>query len=50
MTVQNEYDKETFFEEYAKMPRSRDGLRAAGEWHRQKPLRSEEHTSELQSH
>ena len=38
MTVQNEYDKETFFEEYAKMPRSRDGLRAAGEWHRLKPL------------
>lgn len=34
----NEYDNEKFFEEYARMPRSRDGLRAAGEWHQLKPL------------
>lgn len=33
-----EYDKEVFFAEYAKMPRSRDGLAAAGEWHQLKPL------------
>lgn len=37
-TVRNEYDNEGFFEEYAKMSRSRDGLRAAGEWHQLKPL------------
>lgn len=34
----NEYDNEKFFEEYAKMPRSRDGLGSAGEWHQLKPL------------
>ena len=27
-----------FFDEYAKMPRSREGLSAAGEWHQLKPL------------
>lgn len=32
------YDNEKFFEEYAKMPRSRDGLSSAGEWHQLKPL------------
>lgn len=36
--MKNEYDNERFFEEYAKMPRSREGLRAAGEWHQLKPL------------
>lgn len=36
--MSNEYDKERFFAEYAKMPRSRDGLRSAGEWHQLKPL------------
>lgn len=36
--MNNEYDNERFFEEYAKMPRSRDGLSAAGEWHQLKPL------------
>lgn len=36
--MKNEYDNGHFFEEYAKMPRSRDGLRAAGEWHQLKPL------------
>lgn len=34
----NEYDNEHFFAEYAKMPRSKDGLAAAGEWHQLKPL------------
>ncbi len=32
------YDNETFFREYAKMPRSKDGLSVAGEWHQLKPL------------
>lgn len=36
--MNNEYDNETFFEEYAKMSRSRKGLSAAGEWHQLKPL------------
>ena len=31
--MHNEYDNPKFFEEYAKMSRSRDGLSAAGEWH-----------------
>ena len=34
----NEYDNETFFNEYAKMPRSQEGLSAAGEWRQLKPL------------
>ncbi len=36
--MNNEYDNERFFEEYAKMPRSREGLSAAGEWHQLKLL------------
>ncbi|MCI8447454.1 MAG: class I SAM-dependent methyltransferase [Eubacterium sp.] len=36
--MHNEYDNPKFFEEYAKMSRSRDGLSAAGEWHQLKPL------------
>ena len=36
--MHNEYDNEKFFQEYAKMPRSRDGLCSAGEWHQLKPL------------
>ena len=32
------YDNEKFFEEYAKMSRSKEGLKAAGEWHQLKPL------------
>lgn len=36
--MKNEYDNERFFEEYAKMSRSREGLGAAGEWHQLKPL------------
>lgn len=38
MTMNNEYDNPMFFEEYAKMSRSKDGLSAAGEWHQLKPL------------
>lgn len=36
--MSNEYDNETFFEEYAKMPRSKNGLSSAGEWRLLKPL------------
>lgn len=36
--MNNEYDNENFFQEYAKMSRSKDGLGAAGEWHQLKPL------------
>ncbi len=36
--MNNEYDNEQFFNEYAKMSRSRDGLSAAGEWHQLKCL------------
>ena len=36
--MNNEYDNKKFFEEYAKMPRSKNGLTAAGEWHQLKPL------------
>ena len=35
--MHNEYDNERFFMEYAKMARSRDGLRSAGEWRQLKP-------------
>jgi Methylase involved in ubiquinone/menaquinone biosynthesis len=30
---QNKYDDQTFFSAYERMPRSIDGLKAAGEWH-----------------
>lgn len=36
--MKNEYDNETFFNQYARMPRSIEGLSAAGEWHQLKPL------------
>lgn len=36
--MSNEYDNEKLFEEYEKMPRSKEGLSAAGEWHQLKPL------------
>lgn len=36
--MRNEYDNEAFFAEYAKMPRSKDGLSAAGEWSMLRPL------------
>ncbi len=36
--MNNEYENEKFFYEYAKMSRSKEGLSAAGEWHQLKPL------------
>lgn len=36
--MNNEYDNEKFFNQYAMMPRSKEGLSAAGEWHQLKPL------------
>lgn len=36
--INSEYDNEKFFEEYAKMSRSREGLSAAGEWHQLKQM------------
>lgn len=36
--MNNEFENEIFFEQYAQMPRSKDGLSAAGEWHQLKPL------------
>ncbi len=36
--MNNEYDNEKFFKEYAKMSRSTEGLTAAGEWRQLKPL------------
>lgn len=36
--MNNEYDNERFFDQYAQMPRSKEGLAAAGEWHQLKPL------------
>lgn len=35
---ENSYDKEEFFEEYSRFPRSVQGLSAAGEWHELKKL------------
>jgi len=36
--MENVYDDNTFFEAYAQMPRSRDGLESAGEWHQLQSL------------
>ncbi len=36
--MNNTYDNEHFFEQYAQMPRSREGLSAAGEWGRLRAL------------
>lgn len=36
--MRNEYDNEEFFRQYAEMPRSRNGLSSAGEWHQLKAL------------
>lgn len=36
--MQGIYDDNQFFAQYAEMPRSREGLAAAGEWHQLKPL------------
>ncbi len=35
---ENKYDDERFFAVYSRMPRSVEGLRAAGEWHELKKL------------
>ncbi len=36
--MNNKYDEQEFFDEYAKMSRSTHGLKAAGEWHQLEPL------------
>lgn len=36
--MDNLYDTDDFFNAYAQMPRSREGLSAAGEWHQLEPL------------
>lgn len=36
--MKNIYDDYVFFEAYANMPRSKDGLASAGEWHQLQPL------------
>lgn len=36
--MNNLYDDEQFFKAYANMPRSKEGLNAAGEWHQLQPL------------
>lgn len=36
--MENIYEKESFFQEYSKMSRSREGLKGAGEWHQLKDL------------
>lgn len=36
--MNNEYDDKDFFDQYAQMPRSKEGLSAAGEWHQLKEL------------
>ena len=36
--MNNIYDNKTFFDAYAQMARSKDGLKSAGEWHQLQPL------------
>ena len=36
--MNNLYDDEQFCKAYANMPRSKEGLNAAGEWHQLQPL------------
>lgn len=36
--MKNEYENDAFFDQYAQMSRSREGLAGAGEWHRLRPL------------
>ena len=36
--MRNVYDNSEFFAAYAQMGRSKDGLKAAGEWHQLQPL------------
>jgi 2-polyprenyl-3-methyl-5-hydroxy-6-metoxy-1,4-benzoquinol methylase len=38
MSRENKYDDEAFFKSYSGMPRSVEGLQAAGEWHELKKL------------
>ena len=39
--MKNEYENEVFFAQYAQMPRSKEGLTAAGEWHQLQRLMPE---------
>lgn len=39
--MKNEYENEVFFAQYAQMPRSKEGLSAAGEWHQLQRLMPE---------
>lgn len=36
--MDNVYDNKTFYDAYAQMARSKDGLKSAGEWHQLQPL------------
>ncbi len=36
--MNNEYENERFFDAYAQMPRSKEGLKAAGEWRQLQPM------------
>lgn len=36
--MNNIYDNKAFYDAYAQMPRSKDGLKSAGEWHQLQPL------------
>ena len=36
--MRNEYEDDAFFQQYAQMSRSQEGLSAAGEWHQLRPL------------
>jgi len=36
--MNNIYDNKTFYDAYSQMPRSKDGLKSAGEWHQLQPL------------
>ena len=36
--MRNEYDNQAFFQQYAEMSRSKEGLSAAGEWSQLRPL------------
>lgn len=38
MIMNNIYDDKVFYDAYAQMPRSKDGLKSAGEWHQLQPL------------
>ena len=42
--MRNIYDNSEFFAAYAEMGRSKDGLKAAGEWHQLQPFNIEHPT------